>query len=67
MWGYFLTGLALVLVFEGILPFLSPVAWRVMMFRLIQRRNHTIRSIGLFSMLAGAILMCLIHSGIFIN
>lgn len=64
-WQYLLTAIALVLVFEGILPFLSPPFWRRVMLRMIQRNDKSLRLAGLISMLAGVVLMLLVHSGLF--
>jgi uncharacterized protein YjeT (DUF2065 family) len=52
-----LVALALVLVLEGIVPFLAPRAWRDTFRRLIQFSDGQIRFIGLTSMLAGLILL----------
>jgi uncharacterized protein YjeT (DUF2065 family) len=41
------------LVVEGLLPFLSPSAWRRVFERATQMSNGQIRFIGLSSMLAG--------------
>ena len=49
--------LALMLVFEGLLPFLSPGAWRRMFERALQLGDGQIRFIGLSSMLAGLLLL----------
>ncbi len=54
--------LALMLVFEGLLPFLSPAAWRQMFERALQLSDGQIRFIGLASMLAGAVLALLFLS-----
>lgn len=48
-----LSALALVLVFEGLLPFLSPALWRRVFERALQLSDGQIRFIGLTSMLAG--------------
>ena len=50
----FLTALCLVLVLEGVLPFLMPRRWRDMILSLAQMDERTIRIIGLASMLLGA-------------
>jgi uncharacterized protein YjeT (DUF2065 family) len=49
--------LALVLVFEGLLPFVSPAAWRRMFAQILQLQDGQIRFFGLLSVLAG--LSCL--------
>lgn len=52
-----LTALALMLVIEGILPFLVPGTWRETFRRLIELSDGQIRFIGLTSMLAGLLLL----------
>lgn len=48
---------ALMLVLEGVLPFLAPGTWRETFRRLIQLSDGQIRFIGLTSMLIGIILL----------
>lgn len=48
---------ALMLVLEGLLPFLAPSTWRDTFRRLIQLTDGQIRFIGLTSMLVGIILL----------
>ena len=64
MWDMILTAIALVLVLEGIMPFVSPNSYRKMMIHILTCNNRTLRAIGLIAMLIGALLMYLIHSGI---
>jgi len=52
-----LTAFALVLVLEGILPFLLPGLWREAFRRLIAMSDGQLRFIGLTSMLAGLLLL----------
>lgn len=54
-----LAALALMLVIEGILPFLVPGIWRETFRRLIEMSDGQIRFIGLTSMLAGLLLLYL--------
>ncbi len=49
--------IALVLVIEGILPFLSPDGWRQAMIQAGRLSDKTLRTIGLVSMLAGVIIL----------
>ncbi|MFM2449781.1 MAG: hypothetical protein RIS44_2231 [Pseudomonadota bacterium] len=51
---------ALVLVFEGILPFLSPTVWRQVFERALKMSDGQIRFIGLSSMLLGLGLLLLL-------
>jgi uncharacterized protein len=52
-----LLALALVLIFEGLLPFLSPRAWRDVFERAIKLNDGQIRFIGLLSLGAGVLLL----------
>lgn len=45
--------LALMLVLEGVIPFLYPDRWRKMVYTLAQVSNRQLRMIGLSSMLLG--------------
>lgn len=48
---------ALMLVLEGILPFVAPAAWRETFRRLIQFSDGQIRFVGLMSMGVGLLLI----------
>jgi uncharacterized protein YjeT (DUF2065 family) len=48
---------ALILVLEGVLPFVAPAAWRETFRRLIRFSDGQIRFVGLASMLLGMILL----------
>jgi uncharacterized protein YjeT (DUF2065 family) len=52
-----LTAFALVLIIEGVLPFLLPGLWREAFRRLTEMSDGQIRFIGLTSMLAGLLLL----------
>lgn len=54
-----LTAFALMLVIEGVLPFLVPTVWRETFRRLTEMTDGQIRFIGLTSMLAGLLLLFL--------
>ena len=56
-----LMALALVLVIEGILPFLAPGLWREAFRRLIELNDGQIRFFGLTAMIAGILLLLLSH------
>ncbi len=56
----FLAALCLVLVIEGVLPFLAPGRWRNMVLALAQVDERTIRLTGLASMAVGAGLLYLV-------
>ncbi|WP_332673738.1 DUF2065 domain-containing protein [Aromatoleum sp.] len=52
-----LMAFALMLVIEGLLPFIAPAAWRDTFLRLAQLADGQIRFIGLTSMLIGTLLL----------
>ena len=55
-----LGALALMLVIEGLLPFLSPGAWRQVFARVLTMSDGQIRFIGLSSVLAGLVILSLV-------
>ncbi|NIM71349.1 MAG: DUF2065 family protein [Xanthomonadales bacterium] len=56
-----LTALALVLILEGLLPTVSPGTWLKMMQDAARLGPRAIRWVGVTFMLAGAILLQLLH------
>ncbi len=54
-----LGALALMLVFEGLLPFLSPKAWRQFFERATRLSDGQIRFLGLSCMLIGLLALAL--------
>ena len=48
---------ALVLVLEGIMPFLNPAAFRRALFQMAEMKNRQLRMIGLFSMALGLVIL----------
>ena len=54
-----LTAFALMLVLEGVIPFLYPDKWRNLVATLSQISNKQLRVTGLISMLAGIALLYL--------
>ncbi len=57
MTGSILTAVALLLVLEGLLPFLVPGLWRETFRRLLELSDGQLRFMGLTSMLVGLILL----------
>jgi uncharacterized protein YjeT (DUF2065 family) len=53
------TAVALMLIIEGVLPFLLPAVWRDTFRRLTEMSDGQIRFVGLSSMLAGLLLLFL--------
>ena len=58
--GEFLRAVALVMVIEGLLPFLAPARWRQLLFTIAQMESRSLRTIGLFSMLLGVAILQLV-------
>ena len=52
--------LALVLVIEGLFPFVSPSGWRKMFAQLLQMTDGQIRFFAMFSILIGLLLIWLL-------
>ncbi len=48
---------ALVLVIEGLFPFLSPAGWRRMFVQILQLNDGQLRFFGMCSILAGTLLI----------
>ncbi len=61
MWQYWLVGLSLVFILEGVLPFLSPRIWRRVMQQMMVQSDRTLRILGLVSMLIGLALLYMVH------
>ena len=53
----FLMALALMLILEGVLPFLVPSLWRDTFRKITQMSDGQIRFVGLSSMLVGLLLL----------
>lgn len=56
-WHDLAVALALVMVFEGIFPFINPNAWRKMLTEIMRYSHSSIRIMGLLSMLSGLLLL----------
>jgi len=53
----FWLALALVLVIEGLSPFLSPAGWRRLFVQILQLSNGQLRFFGMCSILLGVLLI----------
>lgn len=60
VWDILLAGGALMLVFEGLLPFIAPAKWKDTMRQAMTLSDGQLRFIGLLSMLAGLGLLYLL-------
>lgn len=60
MWDTLFSALALMLVFEGLLPFLSPQRWRRVFEQATRLSDGQLRFLGLSSMLGGLIVLLIL-------
>lgn len=61
MWNELLAAIALVLVLEGIIPFIAPDRFRQTMAKLTQMPDQVLRVIGLASMTAGILFLYILR------
>lgn len=61
MWNDLFVALALVLVIEGVLPFLNPAAMRELQRKMAEMDDKSLRIAGLSSMLVGLALLYLLR------
>jgi uncharacterized protein YjeT (DUF2065 family) len=61
MWQDLMAAMALVFVLEGILPFLNPRRYRLMMTELLGLGDRGLRTLGLLSMIAGLFTLYLVR------
>ncbi len=57
MLNYWLIGLSMMLVIEGLMPFLFPEAWRETFRSLLALTDGQLRFIGLSAMLSGLLML----------
>ncbi len=60
-WNDLLTALALVMIVEGIIPFVSPQGYKNTMQQLLAMPNSSLRYVGLGLMLVGVISLFLVR------
>lgn len=60
-WGDFWAALALVLVLEGLIPFVSPGGYRNMVRQMAGMPDQTLRYVGLGLVIAGVIALYLVR------
>jgi uncharacterized protein YjeT (DUF2065 family) len=61
MWNNLLIACALLLIIEGVLPFLNPDGLRKTLILITHMDNRSLRMGGLVSMLAGVVLLYLVN------
>jgi uncharacterized protein YjeT (DUF2065 family) len=54
---YWLLGLAMMLIVEGMIPFVSPGLWRETFRKLLMLKDGQLRFVGMTAMLSGIILL----------
>jgi uncharacterized protein YjeT (DUF2065 family) len=54
---YWLLGLAMMLIVEGMIPFVSPGLWRDTFRKLLALKDGQLRFVGMTAMLSGIILL----------
>jgi uncharacterized protein YjeT (DUF2065 family) len=62
MWDDLLAAVALMLVIEGLMPFLSPRTMRSTMEQVSRMPDNSLRVVGLASMVGGALLLWFVRS-----
>jgi uncharacterized protein YjeT (DUF2065 family) len=60
VWEVLLAGGALMLIFEGIMPFVAPEVWKNTMRQAMQLSNGQLRFLGLLAILAGLFLLSIL-------
>jgi uncharacterized protein YjeT (DUF2065 family) len=61
-WTEILTAVALVLVIEGMLPFVRPGRYRQMVAQIVRLTDGQLRVFGLSSMIVGLLLLFIVRS-----
>ncbi|MDX1812393.1 MAG: DUF2065 domain-containing protein [Gammaproteobacteria bacterium] len=61
MWQEFMIATALLLIIEGILPFLNPTTMRQVCAMVLQMDDKTLRTAGFVSMMLGLIILYLVN------
>ncbi|WP_241086224.1 DUF2065 domain-containing protein [Candidatus Vondammii sp. HM_W22] len=61
MWHELLIAFALLMVIEGVMPFLSPGTMRKMMQVVVEMDDHALRVGGLVSMILGVVTLYLVN------
>ena len=57
MLSYWLLGLAMMLVIEGLIPFLFPDLWRETFRKLVSLTDGQLRFVGITAMLSGLLML----------
>lgn len=61
-WQEILTAIALVLVIEGMMPFIGPGRYKQLVAQIARLSDNHLRTFGLASMIAGLVLLFIVRS-----
>jgi uncharacterized protein YjeT (DUF2065 family) len=61
-WTEILTAVALLLVIEGMLPFIRPSRYKQLVAQLVRLSDNQLRVFGLSAMMAGLLLLFIVRS-----
>lgn len=61
-WQEILTAVALLLVIEGMLPFIGPGSYKQLVAQIARLADNQLRAFGLTSMIAGLVLLFFVRS-----
>lgn len=61
-WTEVFTAIALLLVIEGMLPFVRPDRYKQLVAQLAQLSDNQLRNFGLFAMIVGLLLLFVVRS-----
>ena len=61
MWNELLVAVALLFVIEGVWPFINPSGLRRTLLMIAHQGDHSLRVMGLVSMVAGVVMLYLVH------
>lgn len=62
LWTEILTAVALLLVLEGMLPFVRPDRYKQLVAQIVRLSDNQLRNFGLVAMVAGLLLLYIVRS-----
>lgn len=62
LWTEILTAVALLLVLEGMLPFVRPDRYKQLVAQIVRLSDNQLRNFGLVAMIAGLLLLYIVRS-----
>ena len=60
-WTEILTAIALVLIIEGMVPFIGPGKYRQIVVQMAQLSDNNLRTVGLVIMIVGVVLLFIVR------